>query len=68
MTLFLRLVHIGAGVFWAGATMLMSWFVTPAAQQAGPGATPMLQRIMQRRLPEVMSGAGIVTVAAGLWL
>ncbi len=64
----LRLIHIVAGGFWAGAVMLTGWFITPSAREAGPGAGPFMQALLKRRLPTIMIGTGVVTVTAGLWL
>ncbi|HEY7470695.1 MAG TPA: hypothetical protein VIC07_14305 [Acidimicrobiia bacterium] len=64
----LRLIHIVTGGFWAGGVMLVGWFVTPSAREAGPGAGPFMQALLRRRLPTIMIGSGVVTVLAGLWL
>jgi uncharacterized membrane protein len=64
----LRLVHIVSGGFWAGAVMLIGWFVTPSAREAGPGAGPFMQALLRRRLPTIMIATGVVTIGAGLWL
>ena len=67
MTL-LRLVHIVAGGFWAGAAILMGWVVAPAARSVGPAAGPFMQALLKRRITTVLLTTGSVTVAAGLWL
>ena len=67
MTL-LRLIHIVSGGFWAGAGMMMGWFVAPAARSAGPGAGPFMQALLKRKVTTVLVSSGIVTVGAGLWL
>jgi hypothetical protein len=64
----LRLIHITAGVFWAGSAMLMGWFVAPAAKAAGPGAGPFMQALLKKKLPVVLISAGLVTIGAGIWL
>lgn len=64
----LRLIHIVSGGFWAGAGMLMGWFVAPAARSAGPGAGPFMQALLKRKVTTVLVSAGIVTVGGGLWL
>jgi hypothetical protein len=64
----LRLIHIVSGGFWAGAGILMGWFVAPAARAAGPGAAPFMQALLKRKVPMILIGTGAVTVAAGLWL
>ena len=67
MTL-LRLIHILAGGFWAGAAILMGWFIGPAAQSVGPAAGPFMQALLRKRITTVLLTAGSVTVGAGLWL
>ena len=57
-----------AGAFWAGAAMLMGWFIAPAAREVGPQAGPFMQGLLRRNLSAKLIGAGVVTVVAGLWL
>lgn len=64
----LRLIHITAGVFWAGSAMLMGWFVAPAARAAGPGAGPFMQALLKKKVTVVLISAGLVTIGAGIWL
>jgi hypothetical protein len=64
----LRLIHIVAGGFWAGAGILMGWFVAPAARSIGPGAGPFMQALLKRKVPTILIASGLVTIGAGLWL
>jgi len=65
----LRLLHIGAGVFWAGAVFTVARFVLPAAAAAGEEGQRFARRLMlQQKLTAAMIGSGVVTVLAGLWL
>lgn len=64
----LRVVHIVAGAFWAGAAMLMGWYIAPTAREVGPPAGPFMQGLLKRNLTSTLIGAGVVTVGAGLWL
>jgi uncharacterized membrane protein len=65
----LRLLHIVAGVFWAGAAFVMSGFVLPAAAASGPEGGRFVRRLaLERGLTRSMIGAGVITVAAGLAL
>lgn len=68
MVTLLRLIHIVAGGFWAGAGILMGWFVAPAARSIGPGAGPFMQALLKRRVPTILISTGLVTIGAGLWL
>jgi len=65
---FLRLLHIAAGVFWAGGAMLMGWFIAPSARRTGPAAGPFMQSLLRARVADYMFGAATVAVGAGLWL
>lgn len=65
----LRLIHILAGVFWAGGALLMAAFVGPAVQAAGrPGGAVMQKLVADRRLPNRLAGTAVITVVAGLLL
>jgi hypothetical protein len=68
MVAMLRVLHIGAGAFWAGAAMLMGWILVPTAREVGPPAGPLMQGLLKRNLTGRLIGAGVVTVLAGLWL
>lgn len=65
----LRLIHIFAGVFWAGAALMMAGFIIPSAKAVGPeGGKFMQQLARQNRFPLVMEVAGLLSVLSGLWL
>jgi uncharacterized membrane protein len=67
--LVLRLIHIGAGVFWVGSVFTFFLFVQPAAAAAGPEAGKFTYQLLHhRRLGVVILSAGITAVIAGLWL
>lgn len=62
----LRLLHISFGVLWAGAAILMGWFVIPAVREVGPAGGAVMRGVVARRLPEISLLAGLVTVASGV--
>ena len=65
----LRLLHIFAGVFWAGAIFTLARFVLPAVAATGPaGQQFMRQLMMVQGLSKTMMLAGVTAVVAGLWL
>ena len=64
----LRLIHISAGITWAGMGITMGWFIIPALAEAGPAGGAVMKGVAARRLPQAASGAGVVTVLAGLRL
>lgn len=67
--LVLRLIHIGAGVFWVGAVATFFLFVQPAATAIGPDGAKFSYELMHhRRLPVVILSSAALTVLAGIWL
>ncbi|MCZ7565610.1 MAG: hypothetical protein M5U08_18985 [Burkholderiales bacterium] len=68
-TIGLRLLHIGSGVFWAGAAMMLVAFVEPTVRRMGPEGGRFMQRLMgDSRLPATMGLAAALTVLSGLAL
>jgi uncharacterized membrane protein len=63
-----RVLHVGLGVFWAGALIFNAAFLLPAMQAAGPSAGAVAGGLIQRRFLDVLPVAAIVTVISGLWL
>jgi uncharacterized membrane protein len=69
LLLILRLVHILAGVFWAGASFMMTWFIEPAVRASGEDGRRFMQRLAASgRFGRAMATAGGASVLAGLWL
>src|SRR5688572_2702916 len=64
----LRLFHILGGVFWVGAVWMMVFFLMPTAQASAPEGPKFIQRLMQGRLPKVMSAASGMNILSGLLL
>jgi uncharacterized membrane protein len=63
----LRLLHISCGVLWAGGTIYLALFVTPAVKASGPDGAKFMQQLSRtNRLPTVMMIAAIINVTAGL--
>jgi uncharacterized membrane protein len=68
--LLFRLLHIVSGVLWVGSAFLFVAFIGPSAAEVGPSAGPLLQvAVKKRRVVQVITYLGMVTVAAGwvLW-
>jgi uncharacterized membrane protein len=69
LILILRIVHICAGVFWAGGAFVRTWFVEPAVRAAGDDGRRFMQRLAATgSFSRAMAAAGGATVLAGLWL
>jgi uncharacterized membrane protein len=63
----LRLIHIVAGVFWAGTVMAVAWFILPTAQSLGqPGGAFMQQLMFRQRLRLFVTSAMILTILSGV--
>ena len=64
----LRLIHIGAGVFWVGAFYAFFLFVQPAAMSVGPAGQQFMYGLLHRRFSLILLASAITTVLAGIWL
>ncbi len=66
---FVRLLHITAGVLWAGFAGFIGWYLMPALKAAGPqaGGAVMVQ-VMARKLPVFMNVAALVVFLTGIRL
>jgi uncharacterized membrane protein len=65
----LRLIHIGAGVFWVGAFYTFFLFVQPTAMSVGPAGQQFMYGLLHhRRFSVILLAAAITTVLAGIWL
>jgi hypothetical protein len=66
LTIFLRLIHILAGVFWVGSVFLIAGFLIPTMRASGAEGGRFVQTLMQRqRLPLYLGVAGALTVLSG---
>jgi uncharacterized membrane protein len=64
-----RVLHIAAGVAWAGSVFLFVVLIQPSAQAIGPAATPFMMELLGKRklVSWLLSLAG-TTIVAGLFL
>ena len=68
MLLLVRLLHVGLGVFWAGALIFNALFLLPAIRDAGPDGAKVAAGLMRRRFLDVLPAVAILTVLSGFWL
>ena len=62
-----RLIHILAGVAWAGGVFLFVVFLQPSAAAIGPAAGPMMGQLLGvRKLVDRFLQLAAITIAAGL--
>ncbi len=52
----MRLIHIGLGVFWAGAIFFIVLFLEPSVRAAGPDGARVMQGLQQRRSDSIPTG------------
>ena len=61
----LRLIHIVAGVFWAGSALMLTLIILPGMRKSGPGGERALP---MAHISQALSIAGLLTTVAGLLL
>jgi hypothetical protein len=64
-----RILHIGAGVAWAGSVFMLVVLVQPSAAAIGPAASPFMMELLAKRklISWLLSLAG-TTIVAGLFV
>jgi uncharacterized membrane protein len=64
-----RLVHVVAGVAWAGALIFIGWYLTPAIRATGPSGGALMQQLVRvQRLPVYLMTMMALTILSGLSL
>lgn len=64
-----RLLHIAAGVAWAGSLFLFVVFVQPSSASIAPAGAPFMAELLgKRRLVDRIIAMGGLTVTGGLFL
>ena len=65
----LRIIHVFAGVFWAGGTFFFVSAIAPAIRLAGPDGGKFMQHLAQQgRMALSLSAAAVLSAASGLLL
>jgi hypothetical protein len=63
----LRIIHIGAGVFWAGAVFVNEGFLLPTMKATGPGGAPFMRHLMvAKKYPVRIAMSGVLVILSGL--
>lgn len=63
----LRLIHIGGGIFWVGATFFTEGFLVPTVSASGPEGGRLMGRLMtQSRFPVAISVTPMLTMLSGI--
>ncbi len=69
LILTLRVIHILAGVVWVGGTLIMTFFIAPAAGSTGEAGPKFLNHVMNNmKFGQTMAVAAILSMLAGLAL
>jgi uncharacterized membrane protein len=64
-----RMLHIAAGVAWAGSVFLFVFYVQPSAAAIGPASGPfMMEMLGKRKLVSMLLSVAGTTIVAGLIL
>lgn len=65
----LRIVHIGAAVFWAGSALLFFFFIEPTVKAIGPAGGQFMEHVVgTRKIPIYVNAAATLTVLGGALL
>jgi hypothetical protein len=64
----LRLIHILAGVYWAGTIFFFTTFLDPALRSMGPDGGKVMVRFMERGYMKLMPIVAMSTVLSGIWM
>ncbi len=65
----LRILHVGAGIFWAGSILVLLRFLIPTARAVGPAAGPFMSRLTgEAKFGEIAGAAGVFTILSGTLL
>jgi uncharacterized membrane protein len=67
--LILRILHIGAGVYWVGSTLLLAFVITPALKATGASGQKFVDYLItKKRFGTESAGAGSMSGIAGILL
>ncbi len=65
----LRLIHILAGVFWVGGSLVFAFFISPAVAATGEAGQKMMVHLVNKaRFSTRIAISAVLTVIAGGWL
>jgi hypothetical protein len=68
LLVFMRLLHIVLGVFWAGALIFHALWLIPALRDAGPEGAKVAAGLMRRHFFAILPAVGGLTILSGFWL
>ncbi len=68
MWLFLRIVHIVTGVFWAGTLFFTVSYLMPAVREVGSDGDKMMGALRSRGMFNAVPMIALIAIASGLWM
>jgi len=69
LLLALRVVHIGAGVFWGGGALMMNYFFGPTVRATGQAGQQVAGHLtLKTKFVNVMTGMATLTILSGAGL
>jgi len=63
-----RLIHVVGGVFWVGAMLFVTWYLTPALNESGPAGGKVMAAIGRSGFIKVVPIIAILTMLSGVYL
>lgn len=63
-----RLLHIGAGVIWAGTAVTFARFVEPTVNEIGPSGQTFMQTLERRGFTRFVTFVALTGILTGLYL
>lgn len=69
LDLVLREIHIFAGVFWIGTSLLLAFYIGPSVRATAPEGGKVMQHLLAKtRFISVVSLAALLSALSGVWL
>jgi hypothetical protein len=68
MYLTIRALHVLLGAMWLGFAVLLTFFLMPAMEEAGPGGAKVAAGLERHKLMVAFASIAGLTVLTGLWL
>jgi hypothetical protein len=63
-----RALHVLLGAIWLGAAVLMTYFVLPSVEDAGPDGGKVVMALLRRQFAAFVASVSGLTVVTGFWL
>ena len=68
LAIFLRLIHILGGVYWAGTMFFLVTFLEPSLRSLGPDGGKVMIRFFERGYLKLLPAVAVITMLSGAWL